>query len=105
MLGMLKFSSEELDEARLAVGVVAMFLESPLVEQLEAEGAGEVVRVELLAHGRHALAGDGFLTLGAEGAPLGVVVDLTVRLTVMVVIVATRKRHATHLQRREKEQQ
>ena len=43
-------SSEELDVAGLAVGVVAVLLEGALVEQLEAEGACEVFRMPLLAH-------------------------------------------------------
>ena len=33
-----------------------MFFEGPFVEQLEAEGAGEVLRVPLLAHCRDTLA-------------------------------------------------
>ena len=80
-----------------------MFLEGSLVKQLEAEGAGEVVGMELLSHGRHTLARDGLLTLGTESTTLGVVVDLAVRLTVMVVIVATRKCHSTYLQRQQQE--
>lgn len=74
-----------------------MFLERALVEQLEAKSTGEVVRVELFSHGRYTLSSDGFLTLCAEGASLGMVVDLTVRFTVMVVIVSARKCHTTHL--------
>lgn len=35
-------------------------------------------RVELLAHGCDTPAGDGLLTAGTQGAPLGVVVGLTV---------------------------
>ena len=100
---MLDISSKELDEAGLAVGVVAMFLEGSLVKQLEAEGAGEVIRMELLPHSRHTLASDGLLTLSTESAPLSVVVDLAVRLTIVVVIVTTRKCHSTHLQREQQE--
>ncbi len=55
--------SEELDVAGLAVGIVAVLLEGALVEQLEAEGAGEVLRVPLLAHCCDALAWGG----GREG--------------------------------------
>ena len=47
---------KQLDVAGLAVGIVAVLLEGPLVEQLEAEGASEVLRVPLLAHCRDALA-------------------------------------------------
>ena len=48
--------AKQLDVAGLAVGVVAVLLEGPFVEQLEAEGAREVLRVPLLAHCRYALA-------------------------------------------------
>lgn len=48
--------SEELDVAGLAVRVVTMLLEGPLVEQLEAEGTGEVFWVPFLAHRCDALA-------------------------------------------------
>lgn len=50
--------TKQLDEARLAVGIVAMLLEGPLVEQFEAEGTGEVLWVPLASHGSHALAYD-----------------------------------------------
>ena len=92
-------SSKELDEAALAVGVIMMFLEGSLVKQLEAEGTREVVRMELLSPGRYKLASDGLLTPGTKGATPGVVVDLAVRLTIVVVIVTTRKCHSTYLQR------
>ena len=52
-------SAEELDEAGLAVGVVAMLLEGSLVEQLEAEGTGEVLGMPLATHGRYTLAWGG----------------------------------------------
>lgn len=48
--------TEQLDEAGLAVRVVAMLLEGALVEKLEAEGAGEVFGVPLASHGCHTLA-------------------------------------------------
>ena len=40
----------------MAVGVLTMLLEGALVEQLEAEGAVEVLRVPLLSHGSDAFA-------------------------------------------------
>ena len=49
-------SSEELDVAGMAVGVLTMLLEGALVEQLEAEGTVEVLRVPLLSHGSDAFA-------------------------------------------------
>ncbi len=91
--------SKELDVTWLAVWVVAVLLERPLVEQFETEGTGEVLRVPFLAHGRDGLAGDGFLAAGAEGAAGGVVVDLAVRLTLVVVVVPTGERHPTDLER------
>ena len=61
--------AEELDVAGLAVGVVAVLLEGALVEQFEAEGAGEVLRVPLLAHGCDALASHWLLAAGTQRAP------------------------------------
>lgn len=49
-------SAEELDEAWLAVGVVAMLLEGAFVEELEAEGTSEVFWMPLLPHGSHTFA-------------------------------------------------
>jgi hypothetical protein len=48
--------AEQLDEARLAVRVVAMLLEGALVEQFEAERTREVFRVPLSTHRRYTLA-------------------------------------------------
>ena len=56
---------------------------------LEAEGAEEVLRVELAEHGRDAAAGDGLVAAGAERAPHGVVVRLAVGQTVVLEEVAT----------------
>ena len=40
----------------MAVGILAMLLESTLVKQLETKGTVEVFRVPLLTHGSDALA-------------------------------------------------
>ena len=48
--------ANEFDVTRLAVRVVAVFLEGPLVEKFEAEGAGEVLWVPFLPHGSDTLA-------------------------------------------------
>ena len=55
---------------------------------LEAEGAEEVLRVELAEHGRDAAAGDGLVAAGAERAPHGVVVSLAVGQTAVLEEVA-----------------
>ncbi len=91
---------KELDVARLAIRVVAMLLEGTLVQQLEAEGTGEVLGVPLLAHGCDGFARDRLLTAGAKGATGGVVVDLAVGFSLVVVVVPTGERHVTDLEGR-----
>lgn len=76
--------TEEFDEAAVAVRLVVLLFERALVELLEAEGAHEVLRVELLAHGRDAAARDGLLAAGAQRAAALVVVGLAVRLALVV---------------------
>ena len=51
----------------------------------------------LLSHGCDALARDGFLARGTECAPGGVVVDLAVRLSLVLIVVPAGERHGTHL--------
>ena len=70
------FSSEELDEAGVAVGLVLLLLEAALAQGLEAEVADQVVGVELGPHGGDAAAQDGLLAGLAEAAPALVVVGL-----------------------------
>lgn len=43
-------STEEFLEAAVAVGLVVLLLEGALVQLLQAEGADEVLRVELAEH-------------------------------------------------------
>lgn len=76
--------AEELQEAALAVGLVILLLEGALVKLLEAEGAHEMLRVELLGHGGDAAAGDGLLAARAQRAAALVVMHLTVRLPVVL---------------------
>lgn len=92
------FLAEQFDEAVLAVGLVVLLLEGPLVELLEAEGADEVLGVELLGHGGDAAAGDGFLAAGAERAAPLVVVHLAVGLPVVLEEAAVNKRGEALLQ-------
>ena len=62
----------------MAIGFLALFLERPLVQLLEAEGADEMLRVELPEHGGNAAAGDGLVAAGAQGASERVEVRLAV---------------------------
>lgn len=71
---------EELIEAVMAVRLIVLLLEGALVELPEAEGADEVLRVELAEHGGDAAAGDGLVAARAEGAAFAVVVGLAVWL-------------------------
>lgn len=76
--------AEEFDEAALAVGFVVLLFEGSLVQLLQAEGADEMLGMELLAHGWDAAARDGFLTAGTQRPPAGVIMNLTVRLPVVL---------------------
>lgn len=71
-------SAEEFHKTGVTIRLIVLFLECPFVKLLQAEGTNEMFRVELLAHGCDTPAGDGLLTAGTQGAPLGVVVGLTV---------------------------
>lgn len=75
----------------MAVGLVVLLLECALVELFKAEGADEMLGVELLAHGGDAAAGDGFLTAGAERAASLVIMSLAVRLPFMLEETAVDK--------------
>lgn len=48
--------TKELDVARLAVRVMAVLLECPLVQELQTEGTSEVFGVEFLTHSSDTLA-------------------------------------------------
>jgi hypothetical protein len=50
----------------MTIRLLALLLERSLVQLLEAEGANEVLRVELSEHGRDATARDGFVASGAQ---------------------------------------
>ena len=74
-----QLSTEEPDEAGLAVRLVALFFESPRTELLLTECADEMFRVELLKLCRYAPPGDRLVTTGTEGTTFGVIVSLTIR--------------------------
>lgn len=94
--------AEELDKAALAVGFVILLFECALVQLFKAEGTDEMLGVKLLAHGGDAAAGNGFLTAGAEGAAVLVVMSLTVRLPFMLEEAAVHKRNEALLWRTER---
>ena len=91
-------SAEELDEAGVAVGLLVLLLEGALVELFEAEGADEVLGVELLVHGGDAAPRDGLHAPRAQRPPLGVVVNLTVRHALVVKETSPAKRHVAVLE-------
>lgn len=82
----------------MAVRLVVLFFEGAFVELLQAEGAHEVLRVELLGHGRDAASRDGLLAAGAERAAALVVVDFTVRLAVVLEEASVHERGEALLQ-------
>lgn len=94
---------KQFDEATLAVGFVVLLFERAFVELFQAEGADEVLRVELLGHGRDAAARDGLLTAGAERAAALVVVHLAVRPAVMLEEASVHKGGEAHLRTHENE--
>ena len=68
----------------MAKWFVPVFLEGPLVELLEAEGADKVLGVELPEHGGDATTVDGFAAPGARGTlHLVLVGELAVRHLVL----------------------
>ena len=64
-----RWSPKELVVARAAVGIASVLLEVPQLKLLHTEGAGKVLRVELLPHGVDAVPQDRLLALCAERAP------------------------------------
>ena len=75
----------------MAIGLVLVFLEGPLIELFQAETANEVLRVKLPEHGRDATPRNGLLAARAEAASHGVVMGLAVRLVVVLKVVSCRK--------------
>ena len=92
-------SSKQLDEARVAVGFFVLLFERSFVQLLQAEGAHEMLGVELTVHGRDTAPRDGLLAAVTQRAPLGVVMHLTVRPAVVLEEAAARKRLVALLQR------
>jgi len=70
--------TKKFNEALMAVWFVILFLESSLVQLLEAERAHKVFLVKLLAHGADATTCNWFLTSSAQRSTLAMVVRLTI---------------------------
>lgn len=84
-------SAEELEEAGLAVGLAGALLEGALGERAQAEGAGEVIRMEAPAQGRHAAAGHREATRGAQRAAPCVEMVLAQRAALVLEEAARRE--------------
>lgn len=84
-------SAEELEEAGLAVGLARALLEGALGERAQAEGAGEVVRMEAAAQGRHASAGHREATRGAQRPAPRVEMVLAQRTALVLKKAASRE--------------
>jgi len=81
----------------MAVRLIVLFLERPLIKRTLAARTNKVLWVELLVHGGYAAAGDRLTTAGAERAALGVEVRLAVRHTLVVKEATRTERRATFL--------
>jgi len=81
----------------MAVRFLVLFFERSLVELFQAKGAHEMLRVELLEHGRDATARDRLMASSAQRPALGVIVRLAVGLALVVEELATDERHAAVL--------
>lgn len=90
-------SAEELEEAGLAIGLARALLEGALGERAQAEGAGEVVRVEAAAQGRHASAGHREATRGAQRPAPRVEMVLAERTALVLEKAASREGRETFL--------
>lgn len=77
-------SAEELEEAGLAVWLASSLLEGALGERAQAEGAGEMVRVEATAQGRDTAACHREATCGAQRTMPLVEMVLTQRAALML---------------------
>lgn len=84
-------SAEEFEEAGLAIGLPSALLEGALGEWAQAEGAGEVVRVEAAAQGRHATAGHREATRSAQGTAPRVEMVLAQRAALVLEKAACRE--------------
>ncbi len=81
----------------MTVRLLLVLLEGALVQLLQTEDAGKVLRVELLKHGGDAPTGDRLPTGGTQGAALVVVVRLAEGLTLNVEVIAAVKGQVTVL--------
>jgi len=84
-------STEELDEAGMAVGFILLLLEAAFAQGLQAEVAHKVVGMEFGPHGCDTAAQDGLLASLAHAATGLVVVGLAQRLTLVFKEAAIHK--------------
>lgn len=68
----------------MTVGFITLLLERSLVELLQTESTDEMLRMEFPEHGRYTASRYRFVATGAQGAPFGMVVCLTVGLAFVV---------------------
>ena len=96
-------STEQFDEAGVAVRLVLLLLEAAFAQGLQAEVTHEVVRVELGPHGGDAAAQDGLLAGLTHAAAGLVVVGLAQRLTLVFEEAAVDEGAVALLRRRRRE--
>lgn len=83
----------------MTVGFITLLLERSLVELLQTESTDEMLRMEFPEHGRYTTPRYRFVATGAQGAPLGMIVGLTVGLTFVVEEGAANKWGSTVLKK------
>lgn len=89
--------SKKLVKASVTVGLVVLLLKRALVQLLQAECAHEMLRMELLEHGRDAATSDRLRTSGAQWSAFGMVMRFAVGKTFVVEERATLERLTTVL--------
>lgn len=68
----------------MTVRFVVLFLECTFVQLFQTESANKVFRMEFTEHCGNTTTGYWFMAPSTEGTPLGVIVSLTIWLTIMV---------------------
>lgn len=92
-----KKSSEELQEARLAVRLAGTLLEGAFGEWSQAEGAGEVIWVEAATQSRHTAASHREATRGTQRTTLSMEMVFTQRATLVLKKAASGEGRETFL--------
>lgn len=81
----------------MTVWLIVLFFKSSFIELSKAEGAYEVLGVELPEHGGDTTARDGLVATGAEGATFAMVMGLTVGMAFVLEERAAVERLAAFL--------